>query len=153
MEVQQIMTKLDEMKVVYPDTQVKEAVRIMLSANLTELPVIDKDGIFQGELNMRSIICEALPPYIVDGSLKNVNFSPGLFKFEDKLKDLMLAEVRLVMKQNIRTITPSISTFGAVTLFSISGDETVYIVEKDGRLVGAVSISVIFKRLVVSLNS
>ena len=148
MEVQNIMTELSELRVIYPDTQVKEAVRIMLSANLTELPVIDRNGIFQGELSMRGIICDALPTYIVDGSLKNVNFSPGLFKFEDKLKDLMLTEVKIVMKQNIRTLTPSISTFGAVTLFSISGDETVYIVEKDGRLVGAVSISVIFKRLI-----
>ncbi len=148
MDVKNIMTELSELRVIYPNTQVKEAVRIMLSANLTELPVIDKNGIFQGELSMRSIICEALPTYIVDGSLKNVNFSPGLFKFEDKLKDLMLTEVKMVMKQNIRTLTPSISTFGAVTLFSISGDETVYIVEKDGRLVGAVSISVIFKRLI-----
>ncbi|MEK7274694.1 MAG: CBS domain-containing protein [Candidatus Desantisbacteria bacterium] len=148
MEVQNIMTELSELQVIYPDTQVKEAVRIMLSANLTELPVIDRNGIFQGELSMRGIICDALPTYIVDGSLKNVNFSPGLFKFEDKLKDLMLTEVKMIMKQNIRTITPSISTFGAVTLFSISGDETVYIVEKDGRLMGAVSISVIFKRLI-----
>ncbi len=148
MEVKSIMTTLSDMKVIYPDTQVKEAVRIMLSANLTELPVIDRNGIFLGELSMRSIICEALPTYIVDGSLKNVNFSPGLFKFEDKLRDLLTAEVRLVMKKNIRTLTPSISTFGAVTLFSISGDETAYIVEKDGMLVGAVSISVIFKRLV-----
>ncbi|MEK7814203.1 MAG: CBS domain-containing protein [Candidatus Desantisbacteria bacterium] len=148
MEVKNIMTELSELKVIYPDTQIKEAVRIMLSANLTELPVIDRNGIFQGELSMRGIICDALPTYIVDGSLKNVNFSPGLFKFEDKLKDLMLTEVKIVMKQNIRTLTPSISTFGAVTLFSISGDETVYIVEKDGRLMGAVSISVIFKRLI-----
>jgi CBS-domain-containing membrane protein len=148
MDVQNIMTKLSDLKVIYPGTQIKEAVRVMLSANLTELPVIDKNGIFQGELSMRDIICEALPTYIVDGSLKNVNFSPGLFKFEDKLKDLLLAEVKSIMKRNIRTITPSISTFGAVTLFSISGDETVYIVEKDGRLAGAISISVIFERLI-----
>jgi CBS-domain-containing membrane protein len=148
MDVQNIMTKLSDLKVIYPGTQIKEAVRVMLSANLTELPVIDKNGIFQGELSMRDIICEALPTYIVDGSLKNVSFSPGLFKFEDKLKDLLLAEVKSIMKRNIRTITPSISTFGAVTLFSISGDETVYIVEKDGRLAGAISISVIFERLI-----
>jgi len=97
MYVKRIMTLLRDLKVVYANTAIREVVEIMLSNGLTELPVVDKKNLFQGEISMRDILREALPRYIADGNLKDVSFAPGLFKFEDKLKDIMYKEVSAVM--------------------------------------------------------
>lgn len=150
MYVKDVMTVVDKLKVVYPDMTIREVVEIMLSNGLTELPVVDRSNIFLGEMSMREILRKALPRYIADGNLKDVSFAPGLFKFEDKLKDIMYKEVSAVMEKSIRTVSPEMSTFEVATLLAISGykDETVYVVEKDGRLAGAVLISSIFRGLI-----
>lgn len=150
MYAKNIMTNVSDLKVIYSDMQIKEAVEIMLSNGLTELPVVDRSNIFLGEMSMRDILKEALPRYIADGNLKDVSFAPGLFKFDDKLKDIMYKEVSAVMEKSIRTVSPEMSTFEVATLLAVSEykDDTVYVVEKDGRLAGAVLISSIFLRLV-----
>ncbi|MBI3599430.1 MAG: CBS domain-containing protein [Nitrospinae bacterium] len=150
MYVKNIMTKLSDLTVVYPDTVIKEAVNTMLSKGLTELPVVDKQNSFLGEISMRDIIGEALPSYVTNGNLKDVSFAPGLFKFEDKLKELTTKEVKSAMKKSIRTVTPEMSTFEVSTLLAVSEDrdEIIYAVEKDGKLAGAVSIASIFSKLV-----
>lgn len=150
MYVKDVMTVVDKLKVAYPEMKIKEAVEIMLSNELTELPVVDKKNLFQGEISMRDMLREALPKYIADGNLKDVSFAPGLFKFDDKLKDIMSKEVSSVMEKSIRTVSPEMSTFEVATLLAVSEykDETVYVVEKDGRLAGAVLISSIFSKLV-----
>lgn len=150
MYVKDVMTVVDKLKVVYPEMKIREVVEIMLSNGLTELPVVDRSNIFLGEISMRDMLREALPKYIADGNLKDVSFAPGLFKFEDKLKDIMSKDVSTVMEKSIRTVSPEMSTFEVATLLAVSEykDETVYVVEKDGRLAGAVLISSIFRRLV-----
>ncbi|OGW03770.1 MAG: hypothetical protein A2889_09105 [Nitrospinae bacterium RIFCSPLOWO2_01_FULL_39_10] len=150
MYVKRIMTLLRDLKVVYANTAIREVVEIMLSNGLTELPVVDKKNLFQGEISMRDILREALPRYIADGNLKDVSFAPGLFKFEDKLKDIMYKEVSAVMEKSIRTVSPEMSTFEVATLLAVSEykDDIVYVVEKDGRLAGAVLISSIFRGLI-----
>jgi CBS domain-containing protein len=150
MYVKSIMTKLGDLAVVYPDTSIKDAVKTMLSNGLTEMPVVDKQNNFLGEISMRDIIGEALPKYVVEGALEDVSFAPGLFKFEDKLKELIAKEVKSAMKKSIRTVTPEMSTFEVATLLAVSEDrdEIIYVVEKDGKLSGAVSIASIFNRLV-----
>lgn len=151
MYAKNIMTNVSDLKVIYSDMQIKEAVEIMLSNGLTELPVVDRSNIFLGEMSMRDILKEALPRYIADGNLKDVSFAPGLFKFDDKLKDIMYKEVSAVMEKSIRTVSPEMSTFEVATLLAVSEykDDTVYVVEKDGRLAGAVLISSIFLRLII----
>ncbi len=150
MYVKDVMTVVDKLKVAYSEMKIREVVEIMLPNRLTELPVVDKSNIFLGEISMRDMLREALPKYIADGNLKDVSFAPGLFKFEDKLKDIMSKEVSTVMEKSIRTVSPEMSTFEVATLLAVSEykDETVYVVEKDGRLAGAVLISSIFRRLV-----
>jgi CBS domain-containing protein len=150
MYVKNVMTEAKDLTVAYPDMPIKKAVEIMLSKNLTELPVVDKQNNFLGEIGMRDIIREALPKYIVDGNLKDVSFAPGLFKFDDKLMDIIPREVKTVMKKERKTVTPEMSTFEVATLLAVSEsmDEIIYVVEKDGRLAGAVSIASIFRRLI-----
>ncbi len=150
MYVKDVMTVVDKLKVAYSEMKIREVVEIMLPNGLTELPVVDKSNIFLGEISMRDMLREALPKYIADGNLKDVSFAPGLFKFEDKLKDIMSKEVSTAMEKSIRTVSPEMSTFEVATLLAVSEykDETVYVVEKDGRLAGAVSIASIFRRLI-----
>ena len=150
MYVKSIMTLLRDLKVAYPDMTIREAVEIMLSKNLTELPVVDKQNNFLGEIGMRDIIREALPKYIADGNLKDVSFAPGLFKFDDKLKDIIQKEIKAVMEKDRKTVTPEMSTLEVATLLAVSEsrDDVIYVVEKDGRLAGAVSIASIFRRLI-----
>lgn len=150
MYVKNVITGVDKLKVAYPEMKIKEAVEIMFSEGLTELPVVDKNNLFQGEISMKDILRDALPKYIVDGNLKDVSFAPGLFKFEDKLKDIMQKDIGSVMKKGIRTVLPEMSTFEVATILAVSEykDEIVYVVEKDGRLSGAVLITTIFRRLI-----
>ena len=77
MYVKRIMTLLRDLKVVYANTAIREVVEIMLSNGLTELPVVDKKNLFQGEISMRDILREALPRYIADGNLKDVSSAPA----------------------------------------------------------------------------
>ncbi|WP_457570910.1 CBS domain-containing protein [Desulfovulcanus sp.] len=125
--------------VVYPETEIAEAVKILLSEHVNGLPVVDK------EMNIKGILCQsdlvAMQKKFPLPSMFTIldSFFPlsSLSHFEKELEKMAAVKVKEAMTPDPQTITSETPLEEIAQIMAEKKFHTLPVVEK-GKLIGVV---------------
>lgn len=83
---------------------VQDVVKRMRDSHHRMLPVVDEDGVVQGELSTTSMIHHIIPEYILHGDLKDVSYAPDIHFLQQHYNDIMQKKVMDVMDSKPHTV-------------------------------------------------
>jgi CBS domain-containing protein len=145
MRVKDVM--VTEVKSIFPDISVSEALEFLSKEEISGLPVIDKDGKLVGMFTEKDII-----KYILPGYLEKV----GGFVYEDnpkairnKVKELISErKVCEVMRKEVITIGPDSSISEVARIMLIGKVRRIPVVDKEKKVIGIVARGDVVKAFV-----
>lgn len=133
-----------DVKFVRPDSNAKEALKLLLSEGTSGMPVIDKDGRPVGVFTEKEILKAVLPGYVQDvGAFIYAEDSKSTLK---KIAGLEKILVKDIMRVEISTIQEETSVSEASRIM-LTRSERRIIVLKDGKAVGVITRCDVVKAL------
>lgn len=127
--------------VISESATIKEALSLLKTSALHDLPIINADGYVIGEVNPHAMILHAIPSYAHDHARSVIKSGPDIDSIRQSFNIIAQHSVTTVMNQNIYTIQ-ALSPLRAVVamLTHISGEtEHLYVVDHDNALLGLIS--------------
>ena len=136
--VRDLMT--EQPRVVTADTPLRDAARLLVSARIGGLPVVDDEGIVVGMLSERELMQHLLTAYLQGGAPR-----PGTFDATGNTR----RSVRDVMTRQVLCVSPEQPLAEAASLMNNRNVDRVPVV-KEGRLVGFLTRGDIVRKLIGS---
>lgn len=147
-----VMTR--EVVTLGPDSTMLDALRIIKSKEVRQIPVVDKTGRIEGVITPRRLFKGILPPYVTEGMLEDVKFAPELPEFVEKIKKLAHKGVEDVIEKDYVAVSPETSTMEVATLFynPAKHTEAILVLGSDKKLLGIISPWDVFRRILEHYN-
>ena len=143
MKVKDIMTR-DVIRV-SPDTNVKEALNLLLRMHISGLPVIDDKGRLMGMFTEKEVLRNVLPSYIEKVGKFVYEENPKSIK--KKFESLSNSTVSQLMRKDVITVNEDTSLCEAVHLMLTNKVRRIPILDKSGKVVGIVARGDILKTI------
>ena len=123
------------------DVFVRDAVVLLESSGLHELPVIDQEGKPIGLVSARSILHLALPGYAADSLLNLMKSGPDVESIYQRLKVILDSPIDCVVDANIDVVNAESPTSAiAAMLVNLKGDSrNILVVDRTGVLIGVIT--------------
>ena len=147
MYIKDIMTK--QVITVGEDDTVEKCANLLITYNLSGLPVIDDDGKVKGIVTEGDLIRRAAK---IDGPatlevLGGIIYLESPKKFMEEIKRSMANIARDIMTKNVISVNPDKTIEDAATLLVQKNIKRLPVIDKEGNLVGIVSRKDIMKYL------
>jgi len=147
MYIKDIMTK--QVITVGEDDTVDKCANLLITYNLSGLPVIDDDGKVKGIVTEGDLIRRAAK---IDGPatlevLGGIIYLESPKKFMEEIKRSMANIARDIMTKNVISVNPDKTIEDAATLLVQKNIKRLPVIDKEGNLVGIVSRKDIMKYL------
>lgn len=127
--------------VISESATIKEALSLLKTSALHDLPIINADGHVIGEVNPHAILLHAMPGYAHDNALTMMKSEQDMHSLAQRVASITTQPVTTVMNQNIYTIQ-ALSPLSAVVMMiaHIAGEtQHLYVVDHDNTLLGTIS--------------
>lgn len=134
MQIKDVMAK--EIKSILPDTNAKDALKVLIENDMSGLPVIDGSGRLVGVFTEREVLKAILPVYVRDvGAFIYAGESKAELK---KLAGLEKFLVRNLMRKDVPTINADASLAEASKIMLTKSERRIVVIE-NGRPVGVIT--------------
>ncbi|HKJ71238.1 MAG TPA: CBS domain-containing protein [Gammaproteobacteria bacterium] len=130
-----------EIRTLDPETRVRDALEDFWSGRLFEAPVTE-NGRIVGMLNLRHLIRQALPGYLLEEEMGDVSFAPDLEQVARRACEEGDKRVRDMMLTRFRTVRQDTALFAVATKLlkeDTKEAQHVAVVDGQGQLLGLVS--------------
>ena len=135
---QDIMTQ--DVVSVTPDSSIKDLALLLITKNISGVPVLDQDNSLIGIVTESDLIFQnkklQVPPVIT--ILDSFLFLDNPEKMEKELKKIAGATVRDIFSENVTTITPDTPLDEIATIMTNKKIHTLPVVSESGEMVGIV---------------
>jgi len=134
MKVRQIMTKdlTSEEKAV----PVRELIFILDSSEMPNVPIVDEEGKLIGVISEKDLIKAALPGYFE--MLHSTSFIPDMNQLAKKLAQIADDPIEKYMQRDVICVEEDDDDLQAADLIIRKNLKNLFVVDKEGRLVGVV---------------
>lgn len=125
------------------------AIKLLSEKRVRQIPVIDGSNRVVGVVTPRKLMKAILPPYVADGTIKDVGFAPELPEFVDNIDSLASKNIKDVLDTDFVSVGPETHSMEVAALFVNSKKpvESILVVDDGKRLLGIISPWDVFKRL------
>jgi acetoin utilization protein AcuB len=125
------------------------AIKLISEKKLRQIPVIDGSNRVVGVVTPRKLMKAILPPYVADGTIKDVGFAPELPEFVENIDSLASKSVDDILDTEFVSVGPETHSMEIAALFVNSKKpvESILVVDDGKRLLGIISPWDVFKRL------
>jgi len=124
-----------------PECTIGEAVKRFEDTKFQAFPIVDKNDVLIGTLNIWRVLKKVIPTYIASGHLTNVSFAPDLEILHERLGHFRSKHVTTIMNKNPPIIRSDCSVLECATLM-INAPKTIHVlpvVDEQMKLVGIVT--------------
>ncbi len=137
MKISEIMT--EDFKYLSPNTGAAEAMRTLLSMEISGLPVIEPSGKIVGMFTEKDILKSILPSYISQVGKFSYENSPKTVK--SKAAKLSEFKVSDLMRREVVTVEQNTSVYEVAHIMLTQNVRRVPVVDRDNKMTGIVSRS------------
>jgi CBS domain-containing protein len=133
----------------YLDSTVHEAIELLIEHHMYNVPVVDRNGIFMGEISVRRLIGLLLPVSLsMDQGLKNTSFlRETLTDIKLRLGAVSSNPIAPYVATDITVVYPDSPLIDALMLLYHKYIRIPVVSRLDGRLVGAISLITLLRSL------
>ncbi|MDQ6962911.1 MAG: CBS domain-containing protein [Mariprofundaceae bacterium] len=132
---------------------VQDVIERMRESHHRMLPVVDQDGVVQGELSTTSIIHHIIPDYILHGDLKDVSYAPDISFLQKHYNESMKQKVIDVMDAKPHAVHQNKSLLCVASeLLRVSTHGYLLVVDDNHVLLGIISTGDILNALSSTLE-
>lgn len=142
MFVSEIMTRTP--RTVLPDARLQEVASIMCLYRIPALPVVDQDGKLVGNISEMDLLKNLLP------TMENMMSGDAMSQMERMLPNYSMAmtkPVSEIMTRNPVSVTPDMHLLKATAKMTSHRFRRIPVVDKDGKLVGVMSLGDVHKSI------
>lgn len=133
----------------YLDSTVHEAIELLLDHHMYNVPVVDRNEIFVGEISVRRLIGLLLPVSLsMEQGLKNTSFMrESLADIKHRLAAVSGNPIAPYIATDITVVYPDSPLIDALMLLYHKYIRIPVVSRPDGRLVGAISLITLLRSL------
>lgn len=124
-----------------PECTIGEAVSRFEETGYQAFPIVEKNGVLIGTLNIWRILRKVIPPYIASGQLTNVRFAPDLEILHERLGKMRSRPVTTIMNKNPPVIRSDCSVLECATVM-VNAPKKIHVlpvVDEHMKLLGIVT--------------
>lgn len=129
-----------------PDMPLRQATRIMSEKGLTNLPVVDENGVMVGEVNTEKLFFVGMPDFFK--MLKSVSFVANFDPFEDYFKKESNMLVKDVMTSDFCALKPENTILEVVYAITVKRYQKIYITTPENKLLGVIDHALILEKII-----
>ncbi len=133
----------------YVDSTVHEAIELLIEHHMYNVPVVDRNEIFVGEISVRRLIGLLLPVSLsMEMGLKNTSFMrETLVDIKHRLGVVSKHPIAPYIATDITVVHPDSPLIDALMLLYHKYIRIPVVTREDGRLVGAISLITLLRAL------
>ncbi|HKJ89421.1 MAG TPA: CBS domain-containing protein [Gammaproteobacteria bacterium] len=124
-----------------PDIPLHKALEPLWQIHHFEAPVVE-DGRLVGMVNIRNLVRQSLPRYLLEAEMGDVSYAPDLHQVTDRMRAMGRKTVREVMVTHYRKVSADTALFAVAALLMKEDTKeahNVAVVDDNGRLEGLIS--------------
>ncbi len=133
----------------YLDSTVHEAIELLIEHHMYNVPVVDRNEIFVGEISVKRLIGLLLPVSLsMEQGLKNTSFMrESLVDIRDRLEAVRNNPIAPYIASDITVVYPDSPLIDALMLLFHKYIRIPVVNREDGRLVGGISLITLLRAL------
>ncbi len=132
-----------------PDMTLREAALEMFKNKLNAMPVVDKDGVFLGEITTHELLAFGIPEFFLN--LKTVSFVRHMDPCEKYFsKDLKMTLADLKTVSEASALPPDATLMEIVFEMAAKRRRTVNVIDADGKLIGLITRLTIVEKVLLT---
>ena len=128
-------------KVVHPEDSIITGIELIMKYRFRRLPVVDKDGIFQGVFGVNCLLRLALPKAVVmEDGLENIHFvRESLSDLRRRLQEVENEPISMCMRQESTQIPPDLPLLETLRELYLARASLPVVDPDSGKLLGIIS--------------
>jgi len=132
-------------------TTVTDAIILLKSSHLNDVPVIDDNQRVVGTVTAKSILHHALPDYVNSKLLATMQAAPDIQSMYKNIAYILQNSISIVLDTDIVTVKPATATsaIGAMLVGLNHDTHNILVIDEADKLVGIISARDILNRLQV----
>ena len=133
----------------YLDSTVHEAIELLIEHHMYNVPVVDRNEIFVGEISVKRLMGLLLPVSLsMEQGLKNTSFMrESLVDIRDRLEAVRNNPIAPYIASDITVVYPDSPLIDALMLLFHKYIRIPVVNREDGRLVGGISLITLLRAL------